>query len=319
MVKVVKYTYSFAKQWDDLVTSARNATLLHLRNYMDYHSDRFKDVSLMFFNQKGNIIAAFPACFCNNDNKTIISHQGLTYGGLIASATLHSQDVEEIFNSAIDYYKNEIGANKLIIKPIPYIYNSAPSEEELFFIHKNGGKLVERNLSQALLLNSHPAISQLRRRCINKAQKAGLTFKEENLENGWKSFHEILSDVLKDRHSTLPVHTEEELWLLHTRFPQNIKLFTAYRNDTMQAGTIVYISKNVVHTQYLASSEEGFQCGALDFVISNVMANESMKKHMYLDFGISTERDGSLNKGLALQKEGFGARGVCYDTYLITL
>jgi hypothetical protein len=37
---------------------------------------------------------------------------------------------------------------------------------------------------------------------------------------------------------------------------------------------------------------------------------------MYLDFGKSTETHSDiLNENLIYQKEGFGARAVCYDTY----
>ena len=40
----------------------------------------------------------------------------------------------------------------------------------------------------------------------------------------------------------------------------------------------------------------------------------------YFDFGISNESEGRyLNKGLIDQKEGFGARAVVHDHYLINL
>ena len=36
----------------------------------------------------------------------------------------------------------------------------------------------------------------------------------------------------------------------------------------------------------------------------------------YLDFGSSTENNCSvINAGLIAHKEGYGGRGVCYDTY----
>ena len=40
----------------------------------------------------------------------------------------------------------------------------------------------------------------------------------------------------------------------------------------------------------------------------------------YFDFGKSTERHGEyLNEQLIFQKEGFGGRAVCYDTYVWTV
>ena len=47
---------------------------------------------------------------------------------------------------------------------------------------------------------------------------------------------------------------------------------------------------------------------------------EDFPDYEYLDFGRSTEGDGSiLNGGLIAQKEGFGGRAICYDTYEWTL
>ena len=68
----------------------------------------------------------------------------------------------------------------------------------------------------------------------------------------------------------------------------------------------------------MAASPEGKQVGALDYLIALLLL--SIEEHPYLDFGISTEAAGTiLNSGLIFQKEGFGARGICYDTYLFNL
>jgi hypothetical protein len=57
--------------------------------------------------------------------------------------------------------------------------------------------------------------------------------------------------------------------------------------------------------------------GAADFVFDSLITQYSTGKR-YFDFGISTEKGGSyLNRGLAANKEGFGARTIKYDTYEI--
>ena len=43
------------REWDNFVASAKNSTFLHMRPYMDYHSDRFNDYSLVAM--KGGKIA----------------------------------------------------------------------------------------------------------------------------------------------------------------------------------------------------------------------------------------------------------------------
>ena len=47
MLKVRRYNTADATEWDEFVGKAKNATFLLKRGYMDYHSDRFTDCSLM--------------------------------------------------------------------------------------------------------------------------------------------------------------------------------------------------------------------------------------------------------------------------------
>ena len=55
------------------------------RNYMDYHKDRFKDHSLLFYND-GKLIALLPM---SEHDEMLVSHGGLTYG-IIPSLTVEA-------------------------------------------------------------------------------------------------------------------------------------------------------------------------------------------------------------------------------------
>ena len=61
MISICRYTQDKHSEWDDFVKVSKNGTFLFLRAYMDYHSDRFHDHSLMFHNEKGKLIAVLPA------------------------------------------------------------------------------------------------------------------------------------------------------------------------------------------------------------------------------------------------------------------
>ena len=318
MIRVQTYNESLKEDWNKFVVQANNSTLLHQRDYMDYHADRFKDASLLFYNDRNKLVALFPACISNNTPATIASHQGLTYGGLIIPPHTHTYIIEEVYDALISHYKTQ-GVQQLTITPIPYIYATCPCQEELYIINHKSGKLINRALSQTIKLSEPIETSSLRRRCIAKAKKNNLCIAEATKQQEWQIFYNILWDVLKNRHNTTPVHSFNELWLLHSKFPQHIRLFVAVRDLQIIAGSVVYLSKNVAHTQYLASSPSGFEIGALDLVIDFLIKTCQNAKYKYLDFGVSTERDGSLNHGLTLQKEGFGGHGVCYDTYSIEL
>ena len=89
----------------------------------------------------------------------------------------------------------------------------------------------------------------------------------------------------------------------------------AYEGNTPLGGTMVFECGETVHTQYISASKRGKEIGALDLVF-DYLINERYADRRYFDFGKSTEQLGHyLNCNLIHQKEGFGGRGVCYDTY----
>ena len=47
IMEIIRYNASMAAQWDEFARHSRNGTFMHQRNYMDYHSDRFTDCSLV--------------------------------------------------------------------------------------------------------------------------------------------------------------------------------------------------------------------------------------------------------------------------------
>lgn len=109
------------------------------------------------------------------------------------------------------------------------------------------------------------------------------------------------------------MHNAEELKLLYSRFPQNIKLFVAKFNKEIIAATLLFIYDDLVHTQYLAVNEKSREIGALDLLIKTLI-DEFAKSKKYFDFGVSTENNGLfLNKGLISQQEGFGGRTIVHN------
>jgi hypothetical protein len=63
-----------------LYKQSQKMHLLFHRDFMEYHSDRFQDYSLLIF-EEDKLIAVLPA----NRVEDRLSHQGLTYGGLVYS------------------------------------------------------------------------------------------------------------------------------------------------------------------------------------------------------------------------------------------
>lgn len=309
------YSALLKQEWNKFVAESKNATFLFDRGFMDYHSDRFEDCSLVF-EDKGRILACLPANV-DRERKQIVSHGGLTYGGVLMSEKITMVQVMELFSLSAGYFKEEYGAERWLYKPIPYIYCSYPAQEDLYALFRMGAVLESRGVSSAIQLPGRLQMSTGRLQCVKKAQKEGLVISESS---DFLPFWDLLNNVLVSNHGVAPVHTSSELNALKSRFPQNIRLFVVNNNNNqMVAGSLVFDMGKTVHTQYLASSEEGKRKGALDFLIHHLVTSVFADRE-YFDFGISTENGGRyLNEGLIFQKEGFGGRAVCYDCYSVDL
>ncbi len=306
-----RYDQTDKQAWDHLVGNSKNGIFLFYRDYMDYHKFRFKDHSLMFF-RNNKLIALLPASEAIDG---LCSHGGLTFGGLLYGSKLGISDVQEVFDSLVQYMRSA-GFLKLIYKSIPFLFSAIPSQEDIFVLHKNKANLERRELSTALSFNNRIRFSKGKREGVKKAARKQLTFEESN---DYASFFAMGEKIMKDRHDLIPVHNASEMKLLKDSFSDEIKMFVARSNGEILAGTIVYDYGNAIHTQYMYNSNEGFECGALDFVIENLIACYEATKD-YLSFGISTEEGGAiLNLGLQRQKEMFGGRSVVHDTYELTL
>lgn len=307
-MEIRRYRREDKELWNSFVSKARNATFLFDRNYMDYHADRFDDNSFMFYH-KGKLKAVLPA---NVAGDTLYSHQGLTYGGLLLDKKANVEDVLECFDS-LNSWLRENGISKVIYKALPWIYQQYPSQEDLYALTwKCKAQLISRDISSTIVIDNKLKFAESRKSGIRKALSLNIEVGESNDVDG---FWHVLEDNLGNRYNAKPVHTASEMKLLMSRFPNNIKLYVAKMNGEIVGGTLIYVTPQVVHTQYISASVEGKKHGALDLLFDYII-NKVYANCRYFDFGKSTEQGGAyLNEPLIFQKEGFGGRGVCYDWY----
>jgi hypothetical protein len=311
-MQVVAYSPEWEKGWNKLIKESKNGTFLINRNYMEYHKDHFQDCSLIF-SEGDKMLGVLPANW-DEEDKTIYSHQGLTYGGLILHTEVKAVQVMQMIDESIELYREKYHATRMIYKPVPYIYHRYPAQEDLYGIFRHNCKLYTRGLSSTIPLTHPLGMKESRKSGVRKAISNSLYLsKTSDVEPFWH----ILNYVLTTYHNTCPVHTPDELNLLMSRFPKEIQLFVVKDQEEVVAGCLLFIMPQVVHVQYIAASDKGKEYGALDLLF-HYLINEKFKDISYLDFGVSTENGGLiLNEGLEFQKEGFGGRGVCYDSYEI--
>jgi len=309
-MRIERYSADREADWDSFVRGSKNGTFLLLRDYMDYHCDRFQDDSLVVF-CRDKIVALLPG---HNMGLMYGSHEGLTYGGFITDEKMTTPLMVEVFESALAHLR-ESGYERLRYKTIPYIYHVAPANEDLYCLHLSRAQLVRRNVL-SVVGDEDLTFRSDRRRGSKKAQKHGLVVRpSSDLAAYWR----ILTELLSERYGTRPVHTLREMEMLEDRFPLNIHLYAVLKGEEMVAGTVIYESRKVARVQYTASNEEAKRLGALD-LLYDVLIHEVFAYKPYFDLGSSNEGwSWQLNQGLVEYKEGLGARNVNQDMYEIDL
>ncbi|MBX3637390.1 MAG: GNAT family N-acetyltransferase [Rubrivivax sp.] len=313
-LEIRRYDATQRTSWDALVRASRNGVFLFERDYLEYHADRFDDASLVVW-RSGEPAALLPAHRMEGaDGPLLVSHGGLTFGGLVLRSDLGAQDTLDIVDALLPALREQ-GWRALRVRPVPHIFHRLPSEDALHALLQHGARVVRTDLAHTVDLARRPPLASRRRRALGKAARAGVVVRPST---DWPAAWAVLEQVLRERHATAPVHRLDEIQALARRFDA-IRLHGAYAGSDggarLLAAVVTYAYDGVLHTQYLACSDEGREVGALDAVIASLL-DDAPAGTRWLSFGASTHEEGrQLNAGLAAQKEMFGAR----PTILMTL
>ena len=294
--------------WNSFVEVAKNATFLFHRDYMEYHSDRFDDYSLLIF-ENDKLVSILPA---NRVGTTLFSHQGLTYGGLVITKKCKLIEFITIFSEVLKFLNSNAILN-FNLKLLPRFYCDIFSDELEYCLHVLDAKLTQRNANSVIDLKRTFFISKSRKENIRRGLNNNLKIKEElNFDLFWNA---ILEPNLKNKHNSKPVHSAKEMQLLQQNFPDNIKHFNVYDKEKIVAGTTIFIAGKVIHPQYVSGNKDKNSLGSLDYLY-HYLITDKYKNYDFFDFANSNEpSEKRLNKGLLFWKESFGAKTVVQNFY----
>lgn len=306
------YSQNDADIWDNFCKDALQATLLHTRSFLSYHGESFVDCSLII-EDEGKWVGLFPAALSPSDNTLVVSHPGVTYGGVLHQGILRGERMIEALTVIKQYYAS-LGLVKLLYKAVPTFYHQSPAQDDLYALFRLSAKKTRCDISSTIDLQHRLPISERRRRSLKKAIKAGVEIVEgrQYLPALW----EVLCENLERKHGQSPVHKLEEIQLLAERFPENIRCVCGEVNGKVEAGTLIFTTPATYHAQYIASSEMGYDVSALDAIFEYCIQAAQQNGKRWFDFGISTEKSGLvLNDGLYRFKTEFGAGGAVHEFF----
>jgi hypothetical protein len=308
-MNITGYTPDLHSLWNSFVSFAENSSFLFDRQFMEYHSDRFTDASMLVFDN--DVLAGiFPASIRNG---TVYSHQGLTYGGLILKDRRNVRKQLACYHALFQHLA-QAGVNNVVYKPVPAYLCRSTNEFEHFVLNMMGATVTRIDTSYTIDFISEYRIQERRRRSIKKGEKAKTEIRfDDDFQNYWDS---ILVPNLKDKFGAKPVHSLAEIQLLHSRFSKEIRQVNAYLNDEIVAGVTIFEFSNCAHCQYISSNDVGRESGAIDVLIQELINHYSISRR-YFSLGTANNSGNDINIGLCDWKEGWGAGVYAHFHYSI--
>ncbi len=304
MIEVKAYQPSDAAAWDGLVADSRNATFQQSRQFLDYHGGRFCEASLMAY-RGDKLVAVLPAASMGSDE--VVSHPGATHGGIAMSAALYSpSDVRQLWQAALQLWK-ERGYGVLRYRPVPPPLMAGACGLDVYWLVQLGARVERADLWNVIDVRHPLRLKKRLKNNLSLARKRGVDVREMDAM-AYPAFHALLVECLDERHGAEPVHTLGELVELNERLGARQRLFGAFLDERLVAATWVFIyGTQVVHTQYIATSEAGRDAGAPGMLLRDVVEALRAEGAERFSFGASTSAGGTVvNEGLYLFKSGFG-------------
>lgn len=307
MMQVIKFNIKHKAEWDAFVRHSDNFSFLFYRDYMEYHSDRFTDLSLLLY-EKGKLKCLLPG---NMDHRIFYSHQGLTFGSMIHEPHFTYEKATLYLELFISFLYGE-GITQMIVKSQPLFYTSSLSQiQDYLFNHR---QLQQQKQDVGAFI--HCAIHGFPKSSIEKRKLRLADFYVDE-DNPLDEFWAVLEQNLKQQHGSKPVHTLEEIKQLMQLFPDNIKLFIIRNVGTnhIDAGTLLFDNGSVVKMQYIATSDHGRANRAIH-AMYYLFISQYKKTKKYIDMG-TCMTDDDVNTSLLYLKQRFGAE--VYSTARFTL
>jgi hypothetical protein len=316
-LRVRPYAEADDGAWEQLVARSWNGTFLHSRRFLSYAADEFVDASLVVEGAKGRIAGVFAAAVHETDPAMIESHEGLSYGGLVHDGSLGGQAMLSVLEAVAERYYHD-GKRTLRIKTVPYVYHRIPAEDDLYALFRLGATRSRCHLASVIDVRNRPAPSKRRVRSLRKAERAGV--RVERGADFLAPFWSVLTDRLSGKHDAVPFHTLPQMLHLQSLFPQTIECVVGTLGGRVIAGVVLFRTTLVLHAQYIASDERGYETSAVDLVLRACIDECVERGTRYFSLGNSTLYGGRVFSETLYQfKSEFGAGAVVHESYDLPL
>ena len=325
MIEIFKYNHNMNNEWDQFVSNSYNGTIFHKRQFLSYHIDRsFEDCSIIFKKRKKIIAIISAAVIKNNGSKTFFSHPGASFGGIVHQ-NLSFDDCDKIIE-LIEKFCKDNKYNNIFMVQTPTIYNQYHQNEIVDYVLKiNGYKNIENYISNVLTIEKDTQ-NQLSE--IAKNKKRSISYyktliDKHNLKFKWvddfKEFYPILLKN-KSKHNSKPTHSEKELEILKSMFPDEIFQLMLYSEDIPIAGMTLFKANVKGAILFYSMFDYDYnKMQPIPLLMHYIIEWAKKNELSFIDYGVShmPQADNPLapSRSLIKFKEEFGCFGIVRSTY----
>jgi hypothetical protein len=318
-MKVVLYNPNLSFEWDEFVMhSSRNGNIFTERKFLSYHNEgKFKDKSLLFF-KRDKLIAVFPSAEMKHDSGYgIVSHPGSSNGGVIYSKEAKTNDVLEILETLIGFYKNE-SYNFIEIRLNEPIFDNPSSDEARYLFWHRGFIVKTKELSSCVLLDKSMSWEKLGRKKnrtdINNLKRQGFNV---SLSNSTEEIYPIIENNLERRYKKRPTHSFTELELLKSLYPDRVHYWKVTYEDQIAAVVVSFVvNKQGVHDFYIAQSDDFKTVNTMPLLFYSIFNYYMENGFKWYNFGISSRKDW-IKWGILEFKERMGGRATIRESLIL--
>ena len=290
--------------WEKFIDeSSTNGTIFHSRKYLSYNKNKYIDSSIVIY-KKELIISVLPCCKCG---EKYFSYSGATLGGPVFSRYVENiGEISKIINLILDYY-----GNKLEIRIGNSIYNEKYNNDIIYLLSKKLNIKLEISWIFEVNDNFIDSIKNIRNKknLIKMIDKEnGYTCKKYETIEDYKSFYNLLENILLNKYNKKPTHTLDELLLLKLILNSNINLYMVKDSvNNIYGGVIVInVTKTCWYTIYIAKNinYNSSTNVSIMYIMYEIIMEAKQNGIKYIDYGVTSENEGDkLNEGLSNYKE----------------
>lgn len=290
MIKIAEATERQIQDWDEFVDKSINGTIFHLRTFLSYHKERFKDKERYLIVKNGDaLFAQISVTIEDLDGKRVAkSPYGASYGGFVFQSQPSYSKGREVIMAFIQYLRDN-QVDRCVITPQIACCADLSLDTFYFNMLECGFRSINRDISSVVVFKENTPVETLVSSNARNLAHKGETLDIHIERNApLKDFWQVLLSTYK-KHNTNPTHSYDEFETLMTMLPDRVYVDVAYKGEIPIAGIGYFVYNPRVNSSFYLCQDIDYQkYQGLSLLVLSSLKNCQEKGYQFFDFGTSS-------------------------------